>query len=638
MNILIPDRWLREYLDTKVKPVEIQKYLSLCGPSVERIETIKGEPVYDIEVTTNRVDMMSVEGIAREAIVILPSFGINATKKNLGSQKHKKQTKTQKANNLDIEIVNDTKLCRRVMAVKLSNIKIGPSPKWMQKRLIQVGQRPLNNAIDITNFVMWEVGHPVHAFDYDSLTKKKIIVREAKKGERLTTLDNKSHTLKGGEVIFDDGARKIIDLPGIMGTANTAVNEKTKNILLFIESVEPVKIRQASMGLAIRTQAAVLNEKNVSPELIPEAINRGVELYQEVLGAKVASKILDIYPNPVKNLPVLMKWEKMKVYLNKQVKKNEAVEILNRLDFKVKETKEGILATAPFWRNDIQIDVDLIEEIARVWGYFKFDSLIPEGKLPQTDPGQRFDLEYRVKLTAKALGYSEINAVPLISEKETLLDKSGGHLKLLNPLGKEWEYLRRSLVPTMSKAMAENERFNKIKLFEMGLVFFPSEKGKLPKEELYFALASTEDYRKVPGELAVLMSELKIEYTVTSGGEILCAKQKLGKVSIFEKFSMIELDMELIKKLSRNVISVKPLPEHQAIVEDITLNLPPMTAVGPIMEKIDNISDLIYSIKVGEVWEQKVTLKVEFNSENYQLTQEAVNKEKDKILKSLRQV
>ena len=172
MNILIPHKWLLEHLDTKATPKQIQEYLSLCGPSIEKIDIVNGDSIYDIEVTTNRVDMMSIRGIAREASVILPEFGIDAKLKKLDL------SSSNSKSSLGIEIKNDPKLCNRILAVKLENIDIKPSPKNIQDRLNQAGLRPLNNAIDITNYVMWELGHPIHAFDYDRIVQKKIIGEE----------------------------------------------------------------------------------------------------------------------------------------------------------------------------------------------------------------------------------------------------------------------------------------------------------------------------------------------------------------------------------------------------------------------------------------------------------------------------
>lgn len=634
MNILIPDKWLREYLKTEATPEEIQKYLSLCGPSVEGIKTIENESVYDIEVTTNRVDMMSVMGIAREAAAILPNFGVKARMKNMGTQNHKKDAKSQNKKELDIKIVNDPKLCRRIMAVKLSNIKIGPSPKWMQKRLIQVGQRPLNNIVDITNYVMWEIGHPVHAFDYDRLIEKKIVIREARKGEKIITLDNATHVLRGGEVVFDDGRNNIIDLPGIMGTANSVITDNTKNILYFSESTDPTRIRYASMGLGIRSQAAILNEKNVSPELMVLAIREGIKLFNDLTDATAASSILDLYPKPTIAKPTELKWEKMDVYLNKQVEKTVAIHILKGLGFKVKVMKKGLAAIPPYWRTgDIEIDVDLIEEIARIWGYHEFKSLLPTGELPQTDPRQGFDLEYKIKLIVKSLGYSEINTIPLISGKETLAGKSGEYLKLSNPLGKEWEFMRRSLIPVLEKAIFENEKLDSVSLFEMGLVFFPDEGRKLPVEQMNLAMATTKTFRYLLGHLDMLMREVKIDYLVNSDGKVMSGKIDLGIIRVNKGISMVELNIDIIKKLARDIISIKPLSKHQSIVEDITLSLPANTNLGPIIQKIKKVSKLIQTIELTKTWEQNVTFKIEFNGDDHQLTQEEVNGEKEKIMR-----
>ena len=255
MNILIPHSWLSDFLETNAKPEKIAEFLSLCGPSVEKLEKVGDDWVYDIEVTTNRVDMMSVYGVAREASVILPQFGYQARLKKYNPDEINKfvshkinkfvSDEIKGGGKLDFKISNNPALCKRILAIKLENVELGPSPSWLSSRLSKVGQRPLNNAIDITNYVMWEIGHPIHVFDYDRLKRQKILVREAKKGESLTTLDGIKYNLNGGEVIFDDGAGEIIDLPGIMGTANTVVTPETKNVLLWIESIEPVRIRRA---------------------------------------------------------------------------------------------------------------------------------------------------------------------------------------------------------------------------------------------------------------------------------------------------------------------------------------------------------------------------------------------------------
>lgn len=653
MNILIPDTWLREYLDTKATPEEIQKYLSLCGPSVERIETIEGELVYDIEVTTNRVDMMSVVGIAREAAAILPMFGMAAKLVKRKPSNVNRNTKTDNLKRLDIKIVNDPELCHRIMAVKLENVKIGPSPEWMQKRLLQVGQRPLNNIIDITNYLMWELGHPVHAFDYDRLTSKKIVVREAKRSEKLITLDNKTHTLCGGEVIFDDGTGIIIDLPGIMGTENTVVADRTTNVLLFFDSVKQEKVRYASMGLAIRSQAAVLNEKGVDPNLMDHTMQCGIELFKKLTKATVESKIFDTFPEKKQPKSITASWEKINIYLNSQVDRTHAVDALKRLGFiDVSSTKTLLMATPPTWREkDIRIDVDLIEEIARIWGYQKFNSLLPTGALPQTDPHQGLNLEYRAKCAAKSVGYTEINTVPLVCEKEAMLVKPlKEHVHLLNPLGKEWEYLRTSLSSGLFSALRENSQCERANLFEMGLTFAPQSAGKLPVERIMLGLATVEpDYRVFRGHIEAILNELHIACDVEKNGTIVSGKQAIGIVRRpspreieYHKLSQLvwlaELDMDLIKTLAKDAVSVVPIPKYQPIVEQMTLAVSSDIPMGDILQTIKKSSNLDIKLVDISIWGSTPTISLEFNSDKKQLTQEEVNEEKIKILKELEKI
>jgi len=286
MNIRILNSWILEYLKTAAKPATIAEKLSLTSVSVEKIEKHGDDYIYEIEVTTNRPDLMSVIGIARETAAILPHFDIDAKYTPL------KVREVDNNSPLDLKIVNDLNLVNRICAVAIE-VKLGPSPKKVTERLEAADIRSLNNAIDVTNYVMREVGHPMHAFDYDKLLKTgSLIVRESKKDEKIKTLDGKEHELAGGDIVADNGEGEIIDLLGVMGTENSAVDDNTKRVLLFVDNNNPVKIRKTSMNLGIRSEAAVLNEKGVDPELAMQAILRGVELLEEIANGKVISKVL----------------------------------------------------------------------------------------------------------------------------------------------------------------------------------------------------------------------------------------------------------------------------------------------------------------------------------------------------------
>jgi phenylalanyl-tRNA synthetase beta chain len=295
LNIQILHSWLLEYLETDAPALAIGEKLALCGPSVEKVEKYGEDWLYDIEVTTNRVDMMSVYGIAREAAAILPQFGFKASLKKI-SLNQQSLLKVDSSKTLPLTIKTEKELTNRVMAVVMDNVSVGESPEWIKTRLEASGIRSLNSIIDITNYVMTEIGHPTHVFDYDRIESHLLEFRMSRKGERITTLDDKTYTLPGGDSVIDDSTGRIIDLPGIMGTKNSVVTSKTKRIIFFIDNNNPLLMRATSMKLGIRTVAVTLNEKQVDPELAETAMLRGIELYRKICKAEVASKLYDIYP------------------------------------------------------------------------------------------------------------------------------------------------------------------------------------------------------------------------------------------------------------------------------------------------------------------------------------------------------
>ena len=243
-----------------------------------------------------------------------------------------------------------------------------------------------------------ETGHPIHAFDYDKLKTRAIVFREATKGEELITLDNKKHILNGGEIVFDDGEGRIIDLPGIMGAKNTVVNNKTKNVLLWIESIKPAKIRFASMGLAIRSQAAVLNEKNVDPEIAYPTMLRAIELFQKISDAKIESKLIDIYPNKYQTKTIKLDIEFINQHLGINLRPKDIKNLIEKLGFSIKTNRNEISVEVPSFRYpDVTIPEDIVEEVARIYGYHNLPSQIMSGPLPQKPENVPFDFEYKLK-------------------------------------------------------------------------------------------------------------------------------------------------------------------------------------------------------------------------------------------------
>ncbi|MCB0386022.1 MAG: phenylalanine--tRNA ligase subunit beta, partial [Bdellovibrionales bacterium] len=435
--------------------------------------------IYDIEVTTNRVDCMSIRGIARECAAILPEFDIPATLKPLNPH-----PEIQSDQPLQFEIINDPQLCHRILAIKLSSLKLGPSPHWLQTRLQQIGQRPLNNAIDITNYVMFDLGHPIHAFDFDKVTASgKLIVREARAGETFTTLDEKNYTCIGGEVIFEDGNGTIIDLPGIMGTANTVVSDDTQNVLLWIESVDAKKIRHASMTHGIRTQAAVLNEKDVDPYLADDTFNRGIQLYQELCQAQIASQLHDEFPIKPENKPTQLSHTLLESYLGISIEPDRVQAILQKLECQVSFDNQTYTITPPSFRaQDLQIPQDYIEEVARIYGYYKLPSQLMSTPIPDRTAWTDHQVvdshfEHHLKSLLAGFGMTEIYTYSLISQTQAQASEypMESHLTLKNPLSDDHVYLRQSLVPSHLTFLADNSGHSHLSLFELAKTYHPTQ-------------------------------------------------------------------------------------------------------------------------------------------------------------------
>lgn len=640
MNILIPYSWLKEYLKTNAAPKDIAKALTLCGPTVDNTVKRGDDWIYNIEVTTNRVDAMSVYGIAREAAAILPEFGFSAKL----AQPKEKIFKNRK--DLGIDIENNPKLCKRILAIKLKEVKIAPSPTWLKEKLDKVGQRPLNNAIDITNYVMWELGHPIHAFDYDRIKNKKIVVREARKGEKLVTLDNISYTLSGGEVIFDNGKGEIIDLPGIMGTANTVVTPSTKNILLWIESVDPAKIRKASMGLNIRSQAAVLNEKHVDPELGLPTILRAIDLYKKVTTAKVASKLVDIYEEKYKAKKIKLDLDFIVNRLGLPIRKQKITNILSPLGFKSSWSKDNLTVIVPTFRaHDISIPEDIVEEVARIYGYHNLPSNLMHGKLPNKIPDSPFNFEHRVKEILVGLGGVEVYTLSLVPKDWV----AKGALKLKNPLGADTEYLRtnmfHSLVASANENRGEKEPYH---LFEMANIYLPR-MGDLPEERTMLAgIFVNTGFRDAKGVIESLLEQLNIKANFIPEDrksflpcQRLSIKFKniyLGQFGVLEVgFIYYEFEVETLSKLYIPVSSYKPIPKYPEQIEDITLKLPERTRVGDLIEMMKSSNNLIEKIELTDIFEDFYTFRLWYQHPRKTLTDIEVEKIREKLLREVKQ-
>lgn len=642
MNIKILDSWLKEYVKTKATPEKIGELLSLSSVSVERIERYGNDDyTYDIEVTTNRPDLMSVIGIARETATVLKQNGIEA------EFLPPKITKPQTPKKDLIEIKNDPGLVNRLCAVVM-DVKTGDSPKEIKDRLEASGTRSLNNLIDVTNYVFKILGHPTHVFDFDRLNTQALTIREAKKGEAIKTLDEKTYSLNGGEIVAVNDKNEIIDLLGIMGLQNSVVTEKTKRILYFINNNEPTKIRKASMSLGIRTEAAVVNEKNLDPELAFDALLYGIELYKQIARGEIVSNIIDIYPNKLKEKTIEVSLEKINKVIGVNIDPEKALRSLSNLGFKTQILHGKIKVEVPSFRiGDVEIEEDIIEEVARIYGYHNLPSALP----PQTQIiphkfANEFYWENRIKQAMKYWGFIETYTYSMVSEGlfEGLLEEA---VEIINPLNEEFIYMRKTLVPSLLKVISENPRSGEIiKIFEIANVY-NKKPNDLPQEILTFAGIIKKEkvsFYEVKGVIEQLCFDLGIKNLsfkqsekAGNGASIYLGKEYLGEIEILDTHLIdFELNFAFLLEHATQKKEYKPLSKFPPIIEDLSIVVGINAKTEDLITNIQSQSNLITEVGLKDSYKDSRTFHINYQDPEKNLTNEEVSKIREKIITSLK--
>lgn len=680
MNILIPDSWLREFIKTRATPRQVAEYLSLCSQSVEKTTRVGNDWVYEIEVTTNRPDCLSVYGIARELTAILPRFGILTKLENSFARPGLAKLGR---NGLPLEVeITDPTLCPRFTAIIFDDVKIGPSPKIVQERLEKTGIRALNNIVDISNYLMLELGQPMHTFDYDKISGAKMILRESREGEKITTLDGQTRILPKDAIIIEDGKGRIIDLCGIMGGENSAVEEKTKRVLLFVQTYDPAKIRRACQLLSFRTEAAARFEKGVDPESVIPAIKKAIEMFEKNCGARVASNLIDIYPNPPKPKIINFDLNLINRIIGLEIPKNEIIDILKSLGFSLitktrsrqwqkiaipalRDNQLLITITVPPWRyNDISIPEDLIEEIARIWGFHRLPSLLPPG----TSSGSKetkFFWEEKIKNALKYWGFTEVVSYSIVSQD--LLNNVGldpyDFLKIANPLTEDQVYMRPTIIPSLLLIVSQNQaNFPDQRLFEIANIYIPQSEERLPEEiRMLSGLKTGKKFLETKGILEALFEDLGIAdfqfVPITSkpfvlqpakSAEIIINRKPIGFLGevenkilhhfeISQKAIIFDLEFDSLIRAVSLFKKYTPIPVFPPTVEDLSFVVIGKVAVAKIMETIKSIDKLIVDTQLLDSFESTQTFRLTYQSPTRTLSGEEVGKIREKIIRVVKE-
>ncbi|MFC1990540.1 phenylalanine--tRNA ligase subunit beta [Chloroflexota bacterium] len=441
-----------------------------------------GDTILDLDITPNRADCLSVVGIARE-VAALTDVSLHIPE--ISYEEYGEAIDKQ----ISVEIA-DPDLCSRYCASLITGIKIDESPGWMQERLLACGMRPINNIVDITNYVMMEYGQPLHAFDYERIRGKKIIVRRASSGEATMSLDGMDRTLSNDMLVIADTER-VVAIAGVMGGANSEVTGNTTSILLESANFNPASIHYTSHKLSLTSEASMRFERGIRPGLTLPALRHATQLILELAGGKAANGIADAYPGKKDTEPIKLRIDQVKRLLGADINVDQIAGSLTSLGFECETVTSEVRVTPPYWRSDISLEVDLIEEIARIIGYDSIPITLLSQELPHQTPNPLIGLKKKINNSLVSYGFQEIITYALTGMEMLNRMTPEPHpletmpLRLANPMTVDHEYLRTDLRANLLTALAANRRHEdgSIRLFEMDKVYLPRDKD-LPDEPL----------------------------------------------------------------------------------------------------------------------------------------------------------
>jgi phenylalanyl-tRNA synthetase beta chain len=619
--------WLAEYLGAAEDPAKVGARLTDAGIPLDGIERRGDDSLYDFDIFTNRPDCMNHLGLAREyAALTGTALRLPAASIPPGGRP------TAEVVSVTIEAPD---LCARYAARCVLGARVGPSPDWLRRRLEAIGQRSINNVVDATNFVLWELGHPLHPFDLDRLDGRAIVVRRARPGEILRTLDGIDRRLTPEMLVIADQAKPVA-LAGIMGGEASEIGERTVNVLLESAWFEPVPVRRAARALGLRTDASHRFERGADLEGVVPALDRAAHLIQQVAGGSVTAPALDVCPRPHRDRLVPFRPSRARALLGLELEEEFMRQALTRLGFTVGTGKNGAWSVAvPSFRRDVEREVDLIEEVARLRGYGAIPAALPT--LPGTEDG-RSPADRTLLAVCRAMqaaGFSEAVNYAMVGRDDCLefAPDPGPPLALTNPLQSNAAFLRTSLLPGLLRNTAHNLNHGipAIQLFETGTVFLPA--APLPRErrrlgfvlagrglpahwslprravDLYDARGAVDLVADLAGAGPLAFSSDRIPFLESGRAlRVAGAGRPLGWVGeirrpILERHGIDvpvfggEIDVDDLAPGGGQVRTYRPLPKHPAARRDLAI----VTAPGTTFAAIEGAVRRASSLPIAEV-------------------------------------
>ncbi|MCD7826730.1 MAG: phenylalanine--tRNA ligase subunit beta [Clostridiaceae bacterium] len=625
---------------------------------------------FEYEITSNRVDCFGVLGIAREAAA---TFG----------KKFVPPVVTETGNGEDVNDyisveVQDSELCKRYTARVVKNIRLAPSPEWMQRRLASVGIRPINNIVDITNYVMEEYSQPMHAYDLDRIEDKKIVVRKAENGEVFKTLDGQERTLDDTMLMICDG-RKAVGLAGIMGGENSMITDDVKTMLFEAATFDGTNIRLSGKKLGMRTDAQAKFEKGLDPNTAIEAMNRACQLVEELGAGEVVGGVVDYYPVKKEETEIPYDVDKINALLGTAIAEDEMVSYLEAIDLKVDRGAKKVIV--PTWRQDLERMADIAEEVARFYGYDRIPMTLPESSATMGGLSEKLLLENTVRDVVESYGFCEGMTFsfesPKVYDKLNLApdDRLRKSIAISNPLGEDYSVMRTSALGGMLTSLATNfSRRNKdVRLYELANVYLPKQLPlqELPDERVQLTLGmyGQGDFYDMKGVLEEIFDKLcltgETEYipdaqksflhpgrqanVLYEGNVVACLgevhPQVLKNFAIGQKAYLAVVDLAQLLAMPQKTVKYQGVPKFPAMVRDISLTMKKEVLAGQIERVIYKKGGaLVESLELFDIYEgeqileghKSLAYKITFRAKDRTLTDDEVNTAMDKMIAALK--
>ena len=667
----IPYSWLKDYVNVgAMKADEMAEHLTTAGLEVVLIDKIGKDAIFDIEITPNRPDCLSILGIAREA-----AASLGAKLKGPKVRLPKTTIKDKPA----IEL-KDKQLCLRYTARVLRNIKVGPSPKWLTDRLEKMGLRPVNNVADITNFCLFELGHPTHAFDYDRI-KGKVIVRRAQKDEKIVTIDGRERPLETDMLVIAD-EEKAVALAGVMGSKNSEVKEDTRNILLESAYFDPISIRRTSRRLGLISESSYRFERSCDLGGVIKASDRVAALMLEICGGQ-AGPLVDIGAKDPKRVKIFLRPEKLNKILGIDISTAAIKKILALLQLDVEISGKGtIVVLIPSFRQDLKSEADLIEEVVRIYGYDKLPSTMPTiiGHPKRIERPR--ELCAMVRDAMAAMGVDEIITYSLISKDDLALvseDFAQDEIVVIkNPLSIEQEIMRPSLIPGILGTVAWNlnRGTENIRLFEVGRIYRRLDNGFAEEERMSVAFVGNKGggwlskgeftFFDAKGIFEALFNRLGIEdfsfrgagfpgFLTGQAASIEVSGESVGFLGVLDKkvtenfdieknVLLSELDLEKVFSRVRTERKFLEMPRFPSAKRDISMVIRKDVPHQDIVSVVRDVgSELVADVKLFDQYfggqipqgSRSLAYSIEYRSRERTLTDDEVNRLHAKVCDAL---